>query len=301
MKKGGIEHKRVRPGLSATQRAMQQSPCDPALYVALGKEMLGLGKPQARLAQALFRTARFLDPGIPGIDELIASAAGALSPVLTLSPPVYERNRAIADELARLKPSGSPCTVVDVGGGRGHLAQFLDAHDDYFLAEPNVNGIIAQAMPLPDRAADFAVSCHVLEHVPPAERGAFLDGMARIARKAVVVLVPVEIGGETRVTHRLNFFIKLIGAKWARDHLECGHPTPDSMGEYARSRGYSMTAVPVGNSSASAALLLVHHYAELAGRTQDHGRINRFFNEHYTGAAYQPPESDQYLFTFVLK
>jgi hypothetical protein len=72
------------------------------------------------------------------------------------------------------------------------------------------------------------------------------------------------------------------------------------MREYAQSRGYGFTATPVGNSCAIAALLLAAHYAALAGRKQDQGRINRFFNRHYADRAFQPSESDQYLFTFQL-
>ena len=298
--KGHSQRKQDGSGLSVTQRALQRSPCDPALYVALGKEKLGLAKSQVRLAHALFRSARFLDKQMPGLDELIRSAQSALSPNLGLSPAVYDRNRALADELARLMPAGAPRSVVDVGGGLGHLAEFLDARDEYFLAEPNVNGLFAQSLPLPERCADFAVSCHVLEHVPPDERGAFLDGMARVARRAIIVLVPVEIGGPQRVAERLKLFIDLTGAKWAKEHLACGHPTPESMREYAQSRGYAYGATPVGNSAATAALVLLSHYCKQSGSGAVQGRINRFFNQHYADRRHLPAESDQYLFTFEL-
>jgi len=277
---------------------LAREPLDAASYVAAGKEAFS-ATPRRPLAHALFRTARCLGASVPELPEMITASASALPPLINMDSNTYFRNRILADEVARLGGGGNPVAVLDVGGGMGTLARFLDARDEYFLAEPSVNGIAGESVPLADRSMDFAVSCHVLEHIMPERRAAFLDSMARIARKAFIVLVPVEIGGADRVEERLRFFIEVTDAKWAKEHLACSHPAPDFFRDYAASRGYRLAVRPAGDSCAASALALMQHYASLADRKQELVKIHRFFNRHYRATMSNAAESDQYVFTFT--
>jgi hypothetical protein len=277
---------------------LSRFPLDATRYLAAGKEELARA-PKRPLAHALFRTARCLDPALPGLQEAIASASCALLPLVNMDPNTYSRNRVLSEEVARLKGSGGPCSIIDIGAATGNFARFLEPADDYFMVEPSINGLSGESIPLPDRSMDFAVSCHVLEHVMPEKRVAFLDSLARVARKAFIVLVPVEIGGAARVEERLRFFIDALDAKWAKEHLACTHPTLDFFREYAGRKGYALALRPVGDSCAASALVLMHHYAGLAQRKTELAMINRFFNRHYHDAMGNPAESDQYLFTFT--
>ena len=110
--------------------------------------------------------------------------------------------------------------MLDVGGGEGLLAQFLDeAKFEYCLAEPTVNGISGIALPFAPKSFDIVVSCHVLEHIPIDDRVVFLDNLVNQARKAVVFLNPFEVP-KTHVTERLKLLISITGADWAKEHLD---------------------------------------------------------------------------------
>ena len=109
----------------------------------------------------------------------------------------------------------------------------------------------------------------------------------------------MEIGGGARVAERLQFFIDIMDAKWAKEHLACSHPTPEFFRAYAAERGFALTACPVGNTCATSALVLMKHYASLNKRNQEQVRVNRFFNQHFHAKLSHPPDSDQYMFTFV--
>jgi GT2 family glycosyltransferase/glycosyltransferase involved in cell wall biosynthesis len=125
-------------------------------------------------------------------------------------PPVlfdqHSRYQSLAAAVRAVLPDGG--TVLDVGSGRlGLLRRYLPGHRvtcvDPLLAGTSEDGLLGvdfRSAGFAAGAFDLVCSVDVLEHVPAAERGDFLDAMLRIARRAVVVSAPFEDAGEAAET-----------------------------------------------------------------------------------------------------
>jgi len=190
----------------------------------------------------------------------------------------YYRMKTLADHLFGLFPR-SNFSVLDVGGGEGALALFVP-EASYVLAEPSINGISGTALPFPERSFDVVVACHVLEHVPQAERPQFLDQLCSKARKYVLLLNPFH-DPDGHVEKRLRLIVELTNAQWAREHLDLHLPTLDEVIQFAHERQYGCRTLPNGSLTTSVAMLLVEHYAALAGRRAELEKIKKLYNCHF--------------------
>jgi hypothetical protein len=187
----------------------------------------------------------------------------------------------------------SDVSVLDVGGGDGGLASFIP-EASYCLAEPTVNGISGTNLPFPDHAFDYVVSCHVLEHIPVKERAGFLDQLLRKAKYGVILLNPFHIDG-TYVDERLKLVIKLTGAQWAKEHLDCSLPKVHEIEAYANDRGLDVCIKPNGSLTTSMALVFVDYFASKSGLHDKRDEFNRFFNEKFTEIHYSEEYPNAYL------
>jgi len=142
------------------------------------------------LAHAQARNAEWLAPTATN-SGCVRIAAQTLPPLSGLGHNAYHRLQALA-RILREEGLGPTSTVLDVGGGDGELAAFLSPAS-YFLADPVANGIAATDLPASIGPFDYVVSCHVLEHVEPAARSAFLDALIERAGDAVVLLNPFHL------------------------------------------------------------------------------------------------------------
>lgn len=119
--------------------------------------------------------------------------------------------------IVRLVPAGA--TVLDSGCGEGVLSVLLAQKGCIVtgvdLSEPNVasckryaeeQGVAdrttfmvgdAEHLPVADTSFDYAVSSHVLEHVPDFRQGA--RELARVARKGVIAAIPTCLNGASLV------------------------------------------------------------------------------------------------------
>jgi ubiquinone/menaquinone biosynthesis C-methylase UbiE len=114
--------------------------------------------------------------------------------------------RGFLREVGALYRAKAPETVLEVGGGEGHLAQFLVSQhqpsrfvmSDLSLArvpaslDPRIETAEASAYALPwaDDEFDLVVCCEVLEHLEDPARG--LSEVARVARRGVLISTPWE-------------------------------------------------------------------------------------------------------------
>jgi SAM-dependent methyltransferase len=221
------------------------------------------------------------------VDQVLGLADGTTTdPLSAMDPNRYLRMRSLAAAVAAL-PGDACASVVDVGGGDGALALFLP-DVAYLLVEPDTNGLSGLSLPLPAGAADVVCACHVLEHIPPEGRDAFLDQLLRVARRHVLLLNPFAAAGVDHAA-RLQLAVDLTGARWAREHLACGLPDLSSVQDYAARRRLTFEATPHGSVGTAFTVTMMNHFARLAGRETDAGRVGAWLNtldeEHLTSPA----------------
>ena len=144
-----------------------------------------------------------------------------------------------------------------------------------------MNGISGIDLPFPDRSFDYVVSCHVLEHVPVEERGVFLDQLLLKAKRGIILLNPFHVKG-THVEERLKLILKLTGAQWAREHLDCTLPNVEDIEEYANEKGLEISIRPNGTLTTSMAFVFVDYFASKSDFQDEWKELNVFFNDKYT-------------------
>jgi hypothetical protein len=146
-----------------------------------------------------------------------------LTPIDTL-----ERHLVVAELI------GSPRTVVDIGGVPGQLAGALP---DTAVTAVNVQppaDLLIDPGPLPfrDRSIEAVTSLDTLEHVPTADRAAFVAELLRICSERLVLCCPLwseEHEASERATQQWH--VERTGAPhpWLEEHLENGLPALDDL------------------------------------------------------------------------
>jgi hypothetical protein len=126
---------------------------------------------------------------------------------------------------------GMPASVVDVGGGSGDLARYLNGAA---VTAVNVEGadVIVEpgphALPFGDRQFETSVSIDTLEHIPPGDRALFVREVLRVADRRTVLCCPLGSPTRTAVEQAYNAWYRdLTGVDhpWVAEHLEHGAPT----------------------------------------------------------------------------
>jgi hypothetical protein len=274
----------------AVQRPLRADPLNAELHHQAAQTCFRFGRYSTAIAE--LKTAEFLGFDSDKTRVELARVEAAAPPLHTLHHLGFYRNHELARELKRLASSGS---VLDVGGGDGTLARFLDGFQ-YCLAEPGINGIAGEDLPFADKSFDFVVSCHVLEHIPIAERTAFLDNLAGKARRAVVLLNPYDVPG-THVEEQLQLVIDVTDEQWAREHLACSMPRVEHLQAYAEQHGLRCTVKPSGSVTTDLMVAIAHHFAKAAGRLEDFERVSTFYNQRYLDIVDSPTHPASYVVT----
>jgi hypothetical protein len=185
----------------------------------------------------------------------------------------YYRLKTLADHITNLY-GNTEVSILDIGGGDGALSLFLpDCH--YALAEPTVNGLSVNDFS--EKSFDIVVACHVLEHIPTEERDRFLDSLASKAKYYVLLLNPF-FQPESYVEERLKLIIELTNSPWAKEHLNCTLPRIEEIENFAHRHNYVLRIFPNGSLATTLAFVFLDHYAHLAGREKELGKINGLFN-----------------------
>lgn len=260
-------------GRDAILAKLRASPVDSALHLELATWYLENGSPATAFSE--IRTATFLGADPARCKALEEKIAIALPPLLELAHNRYYRMHTMAQAIKRMA-KGARVTVLDVGGGNGELAQFVP-EVDYCLAEPTVNGIAGEALPFNDGSFDIVVSCHVLEHIPFADRPVFLDTLMSKARTGVILLNPFHVDGPNSLDG-LQLVLEITGYSWAKEHLDCTVPRTEDIESYAASRGLVCKLSPNAMKAVSFGFVWVDYFSLKAKLREPWRRINRYMN-----------------------
>ena len=272
--------------IKAWSKQLQKKPLDANLHLDFSFFALKIGLPFLALAE--LKTAQFLVLHINDHKSHQNAIEGALPNLIDMNHNQFFRFYSLKNEIIS-QTNGQDSTILDVGGGHGELSAFLPNYQ-YCLAEPAVNGITGHQLPFEDESFDWVVSCHVLEHIPSAERENFLDQLLSKSKNGVILLNPFSVAHlKSDEFHQLA--IDITGAGWAIEHKECGLPLVKDIEEYAKKKDLNVSVQPNGNAATTTALVFLDHFAGKAKRKNDWIKVNRFINENYS----QPSHRDALL------
>ena len=171
-----------------------------------------------------------------------------------LSFDLYDRLSCLAEAIETLDPGGA-ARALDVGGYPCLLADALPGREVWTLdripceRERYVQGTGAD-LPFGDGEFDVVVASDTLEHILPAQRDAFLDQCARVAKGQLVLSGPFDTPGVAWAERTLNdWHARLHGRpqQWLKEHIDCGLPPLAPVAERLRGKGASVRIHPHGD------------------------------------------------------
>jgi hypothetical protein len=198
----------------------------------------------------------------------------------------YQRYQVATDLLALVgvKPGS---TVLDVGGAAGPAEDFLGDYDltivDVDRSDlPDRRFVLASGatLPFPDESFDVVLSQDTLEHVPSADRPAFLSELTRVAREAVVLCAPFSDPLVQLAERALHEFVTVrFGGHFAtlEEHAEHGLPNLDETVNSLAHPGWPTAVLPSGYLPHWLAGMLVHHEL-LATGVGELDELHAFYN-----------------------
>jgi SAM-dependent methyltransferase len=289
--------------LEQVRTRIAADPTDPCAHHDLGRHLQRFR--QAIPAYACLRTALAMahlrhEPA-PEIQATLA----ALEVDLGLSPERGEwqpaRLAAAGDPYGRLQRlamelGGSTAPrglrVLDVGGGNGFLSLLLPGAD-YVLVEPQVNGLHGDELPFPAETFDAAILCHVLEHVPAADRWRLLDEALRLAERCVLVLGPFSPpAGRAPAEEGI---LEATGTSWAREHLSHSLPTLEDLRHYLDQQPVQYEVLPHADARVMYWQYLALHFAVLAGEERAAELATAFYQRRFDSRPIDPADPHDFL------
>jgi predicted nucleic acid-binding Zn-ribbon protein len=176
----------------------------------------------------------------------------------------YQRYRLVTDIVKLVcEQTGEALegrTVLDLGGVQGFARTFLPRpvgittanvqRSPYDRPEgENDTYVIVGEGPLPfaDDAFDFVITCDVLEHVPAEKRNGFVTEIARVARRAAIVLAPFDTPGVKEAEALVSAVYESIfhaPYRWLQEHTALSLPELESTATFFRGLFRSYAIMP---------------------------------------------------------
>ena len=145
---------------------------------------------------------------------------------LLLPYDVYERHRKVASFIKENE------TVVDIGGELGHLSQFI--HPKKLIVANLRNGdviILKDKLPFEESSFDIVCAIDVLEHIPKAKRGQFINSLLVTASKKVIMSFPIATASHTQYEKETLKWLQANGknVEYLKEHIRFSLPTKEEV------------------------------------------------------------------------
>jgi hypothetical protein len=223
--------------------------------------------------------------------------------VLSMRFDQYQRYKLVADVLERVRRSGEPLEVLDVGGRTALLRRFLPDRvvllDLETSPEPGLVLGSGSQMPFQDKAFDVVAAFDTLEHVPVAQRRAFVAECARVARRYVILAGPYEHPRVVEAEQILQRFIseKLGGSvRHLDEHRHHGLPERAEVEQQLAALGGKVVSLPHGNLERWLACQCAAFYMDWHPSLQE---LSEAFHRFYNRSLY-PNDHAEPVYRYVL-
>ncbi len=154
---------------------------------------------------------------------------------------LYERFKPVADLINELAASG--LAVLDVGGREWTFSAFLPGHR-VVVADLEMTGIDARALPYGDDSFDVVTGHHLLEHVGAPDRMRVVAEMVRVARRRVFVTGPFEENPSAREIDELLVRLEPDN-RYLQEHARLGLPSLREIENWISGRGLRYRVEPL--------------------------------------------------------
>lgn len=216
---------------------------------------------------------------------------------LTLPFDQFQRYAAVAQvaDAVRAAMEKPRLRVLDVGGfhrtpdGRIMLplVQFLssdwaivtDVADDVLPDYVRASG---SALPFRSETFDLVVTCDTLEHLPPADRPAFIDELLRVATCCVLLVAPFDNEQTQRAERIVRDYLAANGCthRQLEEHFEQGLPSVLQLRSQLAERQLTAIEFADGYLPNWLAMIMLHL---TPGTSLDFlAELDRFYNRHFS-------------------
>lgn len=211
---------------------------------------------------------------------------------LTLPFDLYDRYTLAARAAAIVAPDAK--RLLDVGGTMGMGGAHLAWTGDFFpgmtvevvdarpVDHPAHRALDPQApLPYPDAAFPIVTALDVLEHVPPAQRDAWLGELWRVTERVLLLANPFATTG---VREADEYLFELIRTRYGyehqflAEHLRHGHPDLEATRRFFVERGASVAVLPSGYLPAWTLLQTLNAWLSHPEQDQTYAFANRLAN-----------------------
>ena len=222
-----------------------------------------------------------------------------------LSFDLYERYSVLRKLAEDLFPLSSGLRFLDVGanspqlwpGFRSLLQEFLPEARctvaDVEITPGLANAVKASglALPFPDEAFDMVCALDTLEHIPDADREAFIDELLRVSRDIVYLTFPYRSATNEWAERMVDSYLETVlesPVPQLREHAAFGLPDAEDVDRFVRARDLTAVTFKHGNTDVWLEMMLVSH--TLRVRSVDIlYELNKRFNREYAALDWSEP------------
>jgi len=235
----------------------------------------------------------------PARSEVVQREDTASSPLdlLTLPFDQYQRYRVVVEvaDSIRVHLGRFQLRILDVGGfhltreGRPLLPVTHFLPSDFTVTTDLADGIPPNyvrasgvTLPFQSEAFDLVVTCDALEHVPPADRAAFVAELLRVASHCVLLIAPFysEPARHAERIVRQHLIARSCAHRQLEEHFEHGLPSAEDLRALLAESG--LAAIEFADGYLPRWLAMITMQLAEGTSLAFLAHLNRFYNRHFS-------------------